>query len=91
MPDGTLIQWGTVDVKTSTSASGAWSYYGSSSVTFPIAFVDYPNAVSNCIEYAAYWTSGVSSRSATGLTIQLAGNTNSTQKTVSWLAIGRWK
>lgn len=91
MPDGTLIQWGVVNITTATSASGAWSYYGSKQVTFPIPFSEAPACFSNVVEYAAYWTSGIPSRSAKGLTAQLAGNTNNTAKDVLWLAIGRWK
>lgn len=93
MSDGTLIQWGRTNVKTdgTTTDGTPWQHTGSTTENFAISFISVPVMVANVYESAGYWTASVSSIGATVYRISLGGYMNNIEKTVLWIAIGRWK
>lgn len=94
-PDGTLFQWGRVSVKTTASTGNSYHpYYGSATVTFPVAFAgDAPRLFTNVMANASWWTSGTSLTAPTLTTaeVSIGGDANNTTYTVNWIAVGRWK
>ena len=91
MPDGTLIQWGTV-----TFSNVAASTVENKTVTFPIPFVDGPVGVANPDGsvrpdlYPCSCRTGASSLTSMKVYTR-NGYTSAQTFDVSWLAIGRWK
>ena len=90
-PDGTLIQWGSVNI-TPTNPGNPFPYSGGKNVTFGIPFLQgtTPIVVTSPVENGGYWNSGAINISSTLCHIIIAGNTQA-EKTANWIAIGRWK
>jgi hypothetical protein len=90
--DGTLTQWGTVDIASSTVSNNnigtyGWSLYvGQSDITLPIAYID--------AAYSALASSYVIGSclvlNTTSIRVFRFAFANET-RTVSWKTIGRWK
>lgn len=91
MPDGTLIQWGSVNITPSNPGS-PFAYSGGKNVTFEIPFLQgtTPIVITSPRENGGYWNSGAINISSTLCHIIIAGNTQA-EKTANWIAIGRWK
>lgn len=91
MSDGTLIQWGTINVKTSSNPGASFAYSGSGTLTFPIKYSETPALVVSVADSAAYWNASLGSVGTSTATIYVAGDRNDTTKTIHWVATGRWK
>ena len=89
LPGGILIQWGSKTVKT-TSSGGTMGYYGNASVQFDIAFSATPLVFTNIRRNPSYWNSESYNNSTTSTTLYAAGNSNNSDSTVDWLAIGTY-
>ena len=90
MPDGTLIQWGSVNI-TTTTEKGPFGYTGQMQITYPIAFNSTPVTVGAIHDIAEYWNASVYNYNNLKATLSIAGNVSNVTKKVDWLAIGRWK
>lgn len=97
MPDGTLIQWGRINVS-NVPISNTWgSLFESgrqdSGVTFPVAFVGDPSCVATANMSPAAWIEGLSA-STTGLGsffLTRPTSVSASSGHIDWQAIGRWK
>lgn len=92
--DGTLIQRGKTASFTTGTGYGAGSLFtGSSTITFPIAFLNTNyTVVGSAVEQTGFggWGSAAPSTTTTFNASAYSGTGTATAK-VSWLAIGRWK
>jgi hypothetical protein len=90
--DGTLTQWGTVDIASSTVSNNnigtyGWSLYvGQSDITLPIAYID---AVYSALA-SSYVIGSCLVLNTTSIRVFRFAFANET-RTVSWKTIGRWK
>lgn len=95
LPNGTLIQWCRASVTTNTSTGNGYLPYGGDiTLTFPVPFVgDLPILMATPHESAGYWNGGTSGTAPTltQATFGIGGDTNNATKTLSCMAIGRWK
>ncbi|PMQ04151.1 hypothetical protein DyAD56_15800 [Dyella sp. AD56] len=89
LPNGQILQWGIVSVTTSTATSPG--YYGSTAVTFPIAFpnsiqaiVAVPQDAVGAVPYGSSW----SSQTKTGFTQFMHSATVGQAWNLSWFAVG---
>ena len=97
--DGTMIQTCRMSlISSSSSSTGSFPYHKNIVVPFPVAFVgNIPSVFVGIDESAAYWNAGTAadvSGTETTLTetsISLGGDAASKTKTVTWIAIGRWR
>lgn len=91
MPDGTLMQWGTINV-TLVNSGGFVPYSGGTRFNFEIPFLEgtTPIVISDPLENGGYWNSGTLEITYYSCHISLGGNQSGT-KPVSYIAIGRWK
>ena len=90
MPDGTLIQWGSVSMACTTEG-GPLGYYGTATVNFPVAFKTASYVIIPTIqEVASYWNANGYVSSTTQGVVCIGGN-NTVSKNVRWFAMGRWK
>lgn len=81
MPDGTLMQWGAVNL------SGSGPYY---SFTFGQSFVGSPQVLLTTETSSVIFR--VPATTETGATAMvISGEVPSTGSNVKWIAIGRWK
>lgn len=97
MPDGTLIQWGRINLS-NVPISNAWgALYESGSqpsgVTFPIPFVEYPACSATANMSPAAWIEGMSASYTSLGNFFLVRPTSvaSSSGHVDWIAVGRWK
>ena len=97
MPDGTLIQWGTINVD-NVAINNAWgniyeSAQISAGVTFPIRFIEDPVVVALAQTTPTSWLENITNgKSNIGSFYLLRGTSNSgVSGAVYWTAIGRWK
>lgn len=90
--NGTLVQFGSVNVTTTSSTpTGSFPYRGVSWVNFKLPFIATPFVFTNIEEDSAYWNSTANYSNANTTNIYIAGDGNNATKQVSWVAIGRWK
>lgn len=98
-PDGTLIQWGRVIVKTTRSCARYYAYEGDTTITFPMDFY-VPDAETSNISYAAFariaegpgwWGESVTALSNTQMQVFVHGDKKNADKNLMWMAFGRWK
>lgn len=89
LPSGLLVQWGTVNVNTNSATSPG--YFGSTAVTYPIAFSATPAIVGmvpqdavGSVPYAPSWFNN----SASGFTAYMHSANNGQGWNVNWLAFG---
>ena len=97
MPDGTLIQWGRINVS-GVAIQNTWgSLFESASqpsgVTFAIPFVEYPSCSATANLSPSAWLEGLST-SKTGISNYFLVRPTSVASAtghIDWIAIGRWK
>lgn len=97
MSDGTLIQWGRINVS-NVAIQNTWgALYESGSqtsgVTFPIPFVGYPACSATANMSPSAWIEGLSA-STTGLSNFFLARPTSVSAAsghIDWIAVGRWK
>ena len=88
---GVLIQWGFVRLTTGTT-KGELGYYAIVTQSFHTPFISGVIATVCSVENSAgFWNAQAQDTSTTSTRISVAGDLPSTQATVRWIAIGRWK
>jgi len=93
LQDGTLIQWGnkTIENVSFTQLTSGINYSTAQSITYPIAFYSNPSSSIMSRTRNLSWTINVvSSTTALGFYVVNSGS-GSTDVSVEWIAIGRWK
>lgn len=99
-PNGTLIQWGNVTLNVEnalTQASSSGIYYGSATLTFPIAFYDINIGVRGQVKYSTGFEvpCGMLVQLPTQALVRIydfyARPASDTLYKLNWMAIGRWK
>lgn len=98
MPDGTLMQWGTVDITSGTTSSYIPVYILSVTITSPISFYDTTYVITGSSKYGtgAEFAFGQRTTHESHAIVRLCDTSSRTASfsavwRVKWQAIGRWK
>lgn len=98
MPDGTLMQWGTLDVTSGTTSSYSPVYILNVTVTFPIPFYDTTYVINGSSKYGtgAEFAFGQGTSYESHAIVRVWDTSPRTASSsnrwrVKWQAIGRWK
>lgn len=98
LPDGTLVQWGTVDITSGTTSSCSPVYILNVTITFPVSFYDATYVITGSAKYGtgAEFAFGQGTTYESHAIVRLWDTTSRTASSstiwrVKWQAIGRWK